>query len=473
MAANVNRFVAPELPPIPDVLDDNCRYLYACLVGKYSKAIEDLFGDEFGKHSEDQVTAALEAAALRLYWEAVFGAAEKASKAGHSDVAEYLGERFKLPACVAASAPACTARMAGVARDLVRTKIKSQDFEAALQIAATAGILDGAEKAADAIVARLSDAITRAVRKGRLDLATYLIDLFQVPAANNWLGAAVKACDIESIRHFAGMGCVLAYGYYGAEQDFKRACRGGKAEVVEYLMGRGCCREIFGSGGFLAEAILAAFQGGHSELASALYGQAKGDADTDKLAARMIKEANDHPYGWRTDGPDSMLVTILKFLTSDGRTINDEAATNAFSLACARSDMPAFELLLEHGVNPLADGQRDFQAAVKDGRVAVVARLLELGADPAAKSNEAIAVAACNGRAEVVEMLLADPRVDPAARDSLAIRWASTYGHTEVVNALLADGRSDPAAANNNALKMAEKRGHFKIVALLREAGVE
>jgi hypothetical protein len=96
---------------------------------------------------------------------------------------------------------------------------------------------------------------------------------------------------------------------------------------------------------------------------------------------------------------------------------------------------------LFHPVNewdPAEDDNYPIRAASRDGRIAIVNRLLQdERVNPAAHDNEAIIDASRNGHSEVVNRLLQDPRVVPAAHDNAALRLASHFGHLDVVNRLL------------------------------------
>ena len=137
----------------------------------------------------------------------------------------------------------------------------------------------------------------------------------------------------------------------------------------------------------------------------------------------------------------------------------------------------ATQLPGDRGVNPGADGNFDFEWAVRNGHVHVVRYLCELpgdrGVNPGANDSYAIRWAARNAHADVVRYLCelsGDRGVDPGADDSYAARWAARNGHVDVVRYLCelpGDRGVNPGADDNDAIQRAAAHNQLHVVRYL------
>ncbi len=133
-----------------------------------------------------------------------------------------------------------------------------------------------------------------------------------------------------------------------------------------------------------------------------------------------------------------------------------------FCAAIEQGDLASVKRMLNKGANPRAAASRPLWTAAASGHLKIVKLLLPLS-DHKTGATSALRVAASNGHLEVVKLLLSIP--DPKADTSTTLALAAESGHLEIVKLLLP--LSKPKADNSRALQLAAEDGHLEIVKLL------
>jgi hypothetical protein len=237
---------------------------------------------------------------------------------------------------------------------------------------------------------------------------------------------------------------------------FTDACRGGKPEIVKYMMNLPQIDPAADNNAAFHAASTAPRTIGVVDVVSLLM---KVPAVSTLALVSCIREGN-------VDGVRS----LLRWPVVDPTASNNIAVRTA---AEAGNPYIMRALLDDPRTDPSALDNQAILAAANNLNLAMVRELMRHNAtDPSVLDNQPLALAATAGRTDIVAQLLKDKRVDPSSRGNHAVQTAIAAGNLPMVKILVKDPRTNPFAESFAFLRAVGDNGtrdHAAVVEYLLE----
>jgi ankyrin repeat protein len=248
--------------------------------------------------------------------------------------------------------------------------------------------------------------------------------------------------------------------------------RGGDKGAVQVLLENDA--NVNTQGGLYGNALQAAVERGHTEIALLLLGKGADVNAQGGLYGNALQAAS-------SEGRKE----IVQLLLDKGADVNAQGGlySNALYVASSEGRKEIALLLLDKGADVNAQGGlygNALQAASSEGRKEMAQLLLDKGADVNAQGGRygnALQAALARGHTEIAQLLL-DKGADVNAQGGLygnALQAAVERGHTKIAQLLLGKGADVNAQGGlyGNALQASLARGHTEIAQLLLDKGAD
>ena len=138
------------------------------------------------------------------------------------------------------------------------------------------------------------------------------------------------------------------------------------------------------------------------------------------------------------NGNDKTKASIIRFILKNDFDI-EPRKEYILEACCNDNSVEVLDLMLEAGIEFLADDDIGLRYACMNNKIKIAERLLKLGANPNCSSGAAISIAVRSWKSDMLKLLIsynADARIN----NSRAIKWAIRSGTDETIDILLGAG---------------------------------